>query len=134
MRNNAKTCENDQNLQKCDYVNMYIVYLFFKKILKFCEILRNNAIICKILPPATPKGIIRYGVALFLFALFHNISQYISKYFEISFEIFRNNFDFEIFRNNQNISHRSQFFRKISACNFFRKISYINFADDGFHV
>src|SRR5260364_138771 len=61
--------------------------------------MRNNAIMYKILPPATPERIIRYGVALFLFALFRNISQYISKYFEISFEIFRNNFDFEIFRN-----------------------------------
>src|SRR5260364_252619 len=61
--------------------------------------MRNNAIMYKILPPATPEGIIRYGVVLFLFALFRNISQYISKYFKISFEIFRNNFDFEIFQN-----------------------------------
>src|SRR5260364_252201 len=62
MRNYLKTLQNY-------YVNMYIVY---------CDNMRN-------ITSCDPgKGIIRYRVALFLFALFHNISQYISKYFEIN--------------------------------------------------
>src|SRR5260364_424168 len=111
MRNHLKT------LQNYNYVNMYIVY---------CDNMRN-------ITSCDPrKGIIRYGVALFLFALFRNISQYISKYFKIFFEIFRKKCipkSFERLRFFRKISHRSQFFRKIFACNFFRKISYIYFAD-----
>src|SRR5260364_469012 len=92
MRKPVKTIKN---LQKHDYVNMYIVYLLFLKILKFCEILRNIAIICKKLPPATPERIIRYKlgteVALFLFAIhfeiFRNFFQNLSK--EMHTEIFR---------------------------------------------
>src|SRR5260363_432113 len=89
MRKPVKTIKN---LQKRDYVNMYIVYLLF---LKNFEILRNIAIICKKLPPATPEGIIRYklgtGVALFLFAIhfeiFRNFFQNLSK--EMHTKIFR---------------------------------------------
>src|SRR5260364_130488 len=115
MRKPVKTIKN---LQKRDYVNMYIVYLFFKKILKFCKILRNIVIICKKLPPVTPEGIIRYklGTGLHCFYLpyfsifrntFQNISKFISKSFEIikifrvdrnSFERFRHAISFEIFR------------------------------------
>src|SRR5260363_262224 len=117
MRNNAKTCENN------------------KKILKFCEILRNIVIICKKLPPATPEGIIRYklGTGLhFLFVLFRNISQYILKYFEISFEIFRKKCipkSFERLRFFRKISHRSQFFRKIFGMQFLSKDFVYLFAD-----
>src|SRR5260363_398575 len=54
-------------------VIMYIVY---------CDNMQN-------ITSCNPReGIIRYRVALFLFALFRNISQYISKYFEIFFERF----------------------------------------------
>src|SRR5260364_206936 len=90
MRKPVKTIKN---LQKRDYVNMYIVYLFFKKILKFCKILRNIVIICKKLPFVTPEGIIRYklGTGLHCFYLsyftifrntFRNISKFLSKSFE----------------------------------------------------
>src|SRR5260363_266408 len=82
-----------KNLQKRDYVNMYIVYLFFKKILKFCEILRNIVIICKKLPPATPEGIIRYKLGTGLhcfylpyFAIFRNTFRNILKFLSKSFE------------------------------------------------
>src|SRR5260363_127096 len=111
MRNHLKT------LQNYNYVNMYIVY---------CDNMRN-------ITSCDPrKGIIRYRVALFLFALFRNISQYISKYFKIYFEIFRKKCmlkSFERLRFFRKISRQSQFFRKISACNIFRKISYIYFAN-----
>src|SRR5260364_85328 len=66
MRNHLKM------LQNYDYVNMYIVY---------CDNMRN------ITSCDPEKGIIRYRVALFLFALFCNISQYILK--EMHAEIFR---------------------------------------------
>src|SRR5260364_168222 len=78
------------------------------------------------------KGIIRYRVALFLFALFRNISQYILKYFKIYFKIFQKKCmpkSFKKLRFFQKISCQSQFFQKISVCNFFRKISYIYFAN-----
>src|SRR5260363_226184 len=130
MRNNAKTCKN---LQKHDYVNMYIVYLLF---LKNFEILRNIAIICKKLPPATPEGIIRYKLGtglhcfyLSYFAIFRNTFQNILKFLSKSFErnVYRNlskDFDFfERFRIDRNS------FERFLACNFFRKISYIYFAD-----
>src|SRR5260363_329156 len=130
MRKPVKTIKN---LQKRDYVNMYIVYLLF---LKNFEILRNIAIICKKLPPATPEGIIRYklgmGVALFLFVLFRNISQYILKYFEISFKIFRKKCipkSFERLRFFRKISRRSQFFRKIFSMQFLSKDFVYLFAD-----
>src|SRR5260364_157191 len=84
MRNHLKT------LQNYNYVNMYIVY---------CDNMRN-------ITTCDPrKGIIRYRVALFLFALFRNILQYISKYFEIYFEIFQKKCmpkSFERFRINRN--------------------------------
>src|SRR5260364_17523 len=65
MRNHLKTLQNY-------YVNMYIIY---------CDNMRD------IISCDPKKGIIRYRVALFLFALFRNISQYISK--EMHTEIFR---------------------------------------------
>ena len=68
MRNHLKM------LQNYDYVNMYIIYCNNMQNITSCD---------------PEKGIIRYRVALFLFALFCNISQYISKYFEIYFKIFR---------------------------------------------
>src|SRR5260364_68930 len=130
MRKPVKTIKN---LQKRDYVNMYIVYLLF---LKNFKILRNIAIICKKLLPATPEGIIRYKLGtglhcfyLSYFAIFRNTFRNISKFLSKSFEIISISKYFEIFRNIRNISRRSQFFRKILACNFFRKISYIYFAD-----
>src|SRR5260364_373618 len=127
MRKPVKTIKN---LQKRDYVNMYIVYLFFKKILKFCKILRNIVIICKKLPPVIPEGIIRYklGTGLHCFYLpyfaifcntFRNILKFLSKYFEI-------------FRN---ISKYSKYFASIAILSkdfgmqFLSKISYIYFAD-----
>ena len=59
-------------LQNYNYVNMYIVY---------CDNMQN-------ITSCDPRErIIRYRVALFLFALFHNILQYISK--EMHAEIFR---------------------------------------------
>src|SRR5260364_378385 len=128
-----KPIKKIKNLQNRDYVNMYIVYLLF---LKNFEILRNIAIIYKKLPSATPEGIIRYkldtGLHCFYlpyFAIFRNTFRNILKFLSKSFEIISISKYFEIFRNIRNISCRSQFFRKISACNFFRKISYIYFAD-----
>src|SRR5260363_144162 len=67
MRNHLKM------LQNYDYMNMYIIYCDNIQNITFCD---------------PRKGIIRYRVALFLFVLFRNISQYISKYFKIYFEIF----------------------------------------------
>src|SRR5260364_205201 len=114
MRKPVKTFKK---LQNHDYVNMYIIY---------CDNMQN-------ITSCDPgEGIIRYRVALFLFALFRNISQYISKYFEIYFEIFRKKCipkSFKRLRFFRKISRQLQFFRKISVCNFFRKISYIYFAD-----
>src|SRR5260364_54915 len=130
MRKPVKTTKN---LQKRDYVNMYIVYLLF---LKNFEILRNIAIICKKLPPATPEGIIRYKLGTGLhcfylpyFAIFCNTFQNISKFLSKSFE--RNAYrnlskdcdSFERFHVDRNS------FERFSACNFFQKILYIYFAD-----
>src|SRR5260364_101085 len=86
-----KPIKKIKNLQNRDYVNMYIVYLLF---LKNFEILRNIAIICKKLPPATPEGIIRYkldtGLHCFYlsyFAIFRNTFRNILKFLSKSFEI-----------------------------------------------
>src|SRR5260364_488953 len=93
MRKPVKTIKN---LQKRDYVNMYIVYLLF---LKNFEILRNIAIICKKLPSATPEGIIRYKLGtglhcfyLSYFAIFRNTFRNILKFLSKSFErnVYRN--------------------------------------------
>src|SRR5260364_149587 len=113
MRKPVKTTKN---LQKRDYVNMYIVYLLF---LKNFKILRNIAIICKKLSPATPEGIIRYKLGMGLhcfylpyFAIFRNIFRNISKFLSKSFErnIYRNlskDYDsFERFRINRNSFER----------------------------
>src|SRR5260363_181544 len=133
MRKPVKTIKN---LQKRVYVNMYIVYLLF---LKNFKILRNIAKYCDNMQKITscnPEGIIRYklgtGVALFLFVLFRNISQYILKYFEISFKIFRKKCipkSFERLRFFRKISHRSQFFRKIFGMQFLSKDFVYLFAD-----
>src|SRR5260364_88644 len=111
-----KPIKKIKNLQNRDYVNMYIVYLLF---LKNFEILRNIAIICKKLPPATPEGIIRYkldtGLHCFYlpyFAIFRNTFRNISKFLLKSFE--RNAYrnlskdcdSFERFRVNRNSFER----------------------------
>src|SRR5260363_94027 len=127
-----------KNLQKRDYVNMYIVYLFFKKILKFCKILQNIVIICKKLPPATPEGIIRYKLGTGLhcfylpyFAIFRNTFRNISKFLSKSFEIISISKYFEIF---QNISKYLKYLASIAILSkdfgmqFLSKISYIYFA------
>src|SRR5260364_12065 len=113
-----KPIKKIKNLQNRDYVNMYIVYLLF---LKNFEILRNIAIICKKLPPATPEGIIRYkldtGMHCFYlsyFAIFRNIFRNILKFFLKSFK--RNAYrnlskdcdSFERFRINCNSFERFQ--------------------------
>src|SRR5260363_1763 len=88
-----------KNLQKHDYVNMYIVYLLF---LKNFEILRNIAKYCDNMQKITscnPEGIIRYKLGtglhcfyLSYFAIFHNTFQNISKFLSKSFErnVYRN--------------------------------------------
>ena len=132
MRNLSKSCENLWKLLNIckTYINMYIVY-FFKKFrtlwnfVKYFEILQNIAKYCE------NNQILNSGLHCFIW-LFRNISQYISKYFEIYFKIVRKKCmpkSFERLRIFRKISHRSQFFRKISVCNFFWKISYIYFAD-----
>src|SRR5260363_120721 len=99
MRNHLKMLQNY-------YVNMYIVY---------CNNMRN-------ITSCNPgKGIIRYRVALFLFVLFCNISQYISK--EMHAEIFRK--IAILLKDFMSIAILS----KDLVCNFFQKILYIYFAD-----
>src|SRR5260364_273409 len=107
MRKHVKTIKN---LQKRDYVNMYIVYLLF---LKNFEILRNIVTICKKLSPATLEGIIRYklGTGLHCFYLSY-------------FEIFQKKCipkSFERLRFFRKISRQSQFFQKICGMQFFSK-------------
>src|SRR5260363_433673 len=101
MRKPVKTIKN---LQKHDYVNMYIIYLLF---LKNFEILRNIAKYCnnmQKIPSATPEGIIRYKLGMGLHCFICPISQY----FAIHFKIFQN-----FFQNLLKEMH-TEIFRKIA--------------------